>query len=343
MGIKKLHIFLFTSILLCCVLLFPVYSEAEDDVKEPPTAIKCVENSRDATFPNAEYARCIECDVCGYCFSQPERGLDMPDDWNECAKCLYRDVFKNIGGINGGIDDIDKLTNEDALRNLTLHIEGDVEGIPKAPQPKKGRYYTQLGCFSTNGEDYFDAFTGGVNSGAGGPVAQILRILFSVVGSLAFLYLLYGAFVMMTAQGRAEKIQEGKGIITGSIVGVLFSLSAVFIVNIITNEVLRVPMGQAAVEVGYKEKKNSDDKIMTVKPKKIEFNIVEVHYSGTDVSCTSGMSKLGPKSTGNNKEKMVICYHDDYSTFTGASPIDVLNVPKDTDIRKIIIDGKIEL
>jgi hypothetical protein len=304
--------------------------------QETVTAVKCIENPRNQEYPDAELVRCIECDVCGYCFSQPERNLDMPDDWSECAKCLYSDVFDGIVDVD---DEENGLDNDDALRNLTLHIQSYDGGVPRPPEAQKGRYYTQLGCFSSNSEDYFDAFAGGTGSGAGGPVSQLLNILFSVAGGLALLYLLYGAFVIMTAEGRPEKIQQGRGVITGSIIGVIFSLSAVLIVNVISNQILRVPgLGDSPVDVSYED--DGNDQVMSVNPQGYEFEIMEIYYSSGTVKCRDSMETIGPKTL-DNGQNVIICTPKDGQPFQGSGDREIANIFEDAEIEKILLDGEV--
>lgn len=166
----------------------------------------------------------IECDVCGYCVDR-----DPPSDWDACAKCLFPD-FENP------VPNWDTLDANYAKQKRTIKID---QSTGFAPTPKPGRYYTQLGCFSTQGDDMFNAFRGG--TGAANPTAQLLNMLFSVVGGIAFLYLLYGAFVIATAKGQPDKLMQGRGIIIAAIVGVIISFSAILLVNIIGGQLLRIP------------------------------------------------------------------------------------------------------
>lgn len=53
----------------------------------------------------------------------------------------------------------------------------------------------------------------------------------SILVFLGMLMLLYGGFQFVTAGGRASKIDEGKRVITGTIVGVIIALTAYIIIN----------------------------------------------------------------------------------------------------------------
>jgi hypothetical protein len=104
-----------------------------------------------------------------------------------------------------------------------------------APSPAPGKQYTFLGCL------------GGGNGGftsegaAGGVVQSLLNIVFSVSGGIAFLYLIYGAFIITTSQSSPEKLNYGKRVAYGAIAGLIFVLGSVFIVKFIASGVLKIP------------------------------------------------------------------------------------------------------
>lgn len=162
---------------------------------------------------NCNTERCAECDACGYC-----QGKEEPQAWKDCKVCLYPSA------------------SDKANDNDTLKIETSGANANNPPKPAQGRYYTQIGCINTTVESFTNP------SAAGGVVDFLLnKIIFRVVGGLAFLYLLYGAFIVATSQANPEKLREGKSIVIGSITGLVFTLLVVFLVNIIAGQALRIP------------------------------------------------------------------------------------------------------
>lgn len=150
------------------------------------------------------------CDQCGYC-----QGQAPPSNWDKCRDCLY-----NVGTVPA-------TSNE----TLKLGPPGPFEDI--VPTTVPGNYYTGVGCIRTGG------FT---KSGSAGAVSQaILNLIFSIAGGIAFLYILFGAFQVATSQNNPERLNYGKRLIVGSIVGLVIALSAVFLVNLIGNQVLKIP------------------------------------------------------------------------------------------------------
>jgi len=162
---------------------------------------------------SAEEPRYAACDLCGYCPPNP-----APQSWTKCAACLYPEIT-------------------DPESNQTLIVDPQTNN---PPTPFPGNQYTMLGCLST--QSFFGG--GGLTEEegqVGGVVQKLLNIVFSIVGGLAFLSLLYGSFVVLTSQASPDRLIQGKKIIYGAIIGVVFSLSSVFIVNLLASGILKIP------------------------------------------------------------------------------------------------------
>jgi len=95
--------------------------------------------------------------------------------------------------------------------------------------------YTMIGCIKTNLNDF-------TQEGAASSVVQkLLDFLFSIAGGIAFLYLLYGSYLVMTSKADPTKLQQGKRVILGAIIGVVFAVGAVFIINLLASGILKIP------------------------------------------------------------------------------------------------------
>jgi hypothetical protein len=154
--------------------------------------------------------RYAACDLCGYC-----QGNSPPQSWTSCQKCLYSNI-----------------TNTDPATNETLIVD-PVTNL--APTTIPGKQYTFLGCLG--GES--GGFT--TEGAAGGVVQSLLNIIFSIAGGVAFLYLLYGSFIIATSQANPERLNYGKRVVYGAIAGLIFTLGSVFIVKFIASGILKVP------------------------------------------------------------------------------------------------------
>jgi len=153
--------------------------------------------------------RFAACDLCGYC--PPDR---IPSAWEKCRQCLYPNASTNTA--TKGTLKIDPVTNT-------------------GPTPQPGRQYTVIGCIQTDLASFSQ-------EGAAASVVQVLlNIIFSAIGAIAFLYLMYGSFTVLTSQAEPEKLNYGKRLIYGAVVGLIFSLMSAFIVNFIASGILKIP------------------------------------------------------------------------------------------------------
>jgi len=156
-----------------------------------------------------ENQRFVTCDLCGYC-----QGKNPPSNWEQCRACLYPEA------------------NNNPATGDTLKINPETNN---PPTPALGRWYTFLGCVNTN----LGSFE---QEGAAASVVQLfLNIIFSLVGAASLISLLYGAFIILTSQNNPEKINLGKRIIFGAIFGLIFAISAVFLISFIGDKILKLP------------------------------------------------------------------------------------------------------
>jgi len=154
--------------------------------------------------------RYAACDLCGFCPPNPP-----PQSWESCQKCLYPDISS------------DPSTMESLIVNPDTNLP---------PTGAPGKQYTFLGCLGGDGSGGF------TEEGAGGGVVQsLLNIVFAIAGGIAFLYLLYGSFIIATSQTNPERLNYGKRVVYGAIAGVIFTLSSVFIVKFIASGILKIP------------------------------------------------------------------------------------------------------
>lgn len=62
-----------------------------------------------------------------------------------------------------------------------------------------------------------------------------------IAGGIAFIYFLYGAFMILTSSGNAEKMEEAKQIITSALAGLLLIIFSVFLLSVIGVQILQLP------------------------------------------------------------------------------------------------------
>lgn len=155
------------------------------------------------------------CDQCGYC---PTNFDTKPGDWNKCVECVYPNIYPLI---------VDNPDSKDTLKTDPATFN--------PPTPMPGRMYTMLGCLKTN-------LTSFQTEGAAVSVIQLLLdIIFRTVGGIALLYFMYGCYVLATSQGDPERLNKGKRLVYGSIVGLIFVLLSILIVRFLASGVLKIP------------------------------------------------------------------------------------------------------
>ncbi len=155
--------------------------------------------------------RYASCDLCGLC---QEAGVvqPTPQSWESCRKCLYP---------TAGADPLYTV-----LVNPTTNL---------APTTYPGHQYTMIGCIGTNLSGFSSP------GGAAGPTQIILNLIFSLAAGVSLIYFLYGSYTILTSQSDVERLNYGKRIVTASILGLVFTLSSIFIINTIASSILKIP------------------------------------------------------------------------------------------------------
>lgn len=94
----------------------------------------------------------------------------------------------------------------------------------------EGGVTTVFGCIKVVGND------SGSNL-----VTIILKIATGIGGGLALALILYGVFIVTTSAGMPDKLKAGSEIITSAVIGLIFILLSVFLVNLIGINILGIP------------------------------------------------------------------------------------------------------
>lgn len=188
------------------------------------TSFFLIQGNRDQTYA----IRYTSCDQCGLCVTPSSAAApdgilgEVPGNWPGCRACLYPGTTT---------------FPPDQRKTLIIPDTADANGLPIniPPTVEPGHYYTAVGCLTTNVGDFSKP------GAAAGVITPILNMMFSLAGGIAFLYLMYGAFLILTSRGDFEQLNQGKRTVYGSIVGLIFTLSSVFVINLLANGVLKIP------------------------------------------------------------------------------------------------------
>lgn len=94
------------------------------------------------------------------------------------------------------------------------------------PDPNNPGFKTAIGCIHTSPAEL---------------VKDFMTFILGISGGLAFLMMLLGAFQMLTSAGNPETLATGKDRFTSAIIGLLFVIFAVLLLQIIGVDILRLP------------------------------------------------------------------------------------------------------
>ncbi|MBU2632235.1 pilin [Patescibacteria group bacterium] len=152
------------------------------------------------------------CDTNYYCKASPNSGFSG----SVIGNCVLKDTNYKPGN---------EILPKDAVRvKVPLNI----------PCTPKG-----------SGNDiYYDCQTGlGINieTNAAGFTKSMFQIVLSLSGGLALILILIAGYQLIIARGNAEKIQQAKDRLTSAIVGLLFIIFSLVILEVIGVDILKIP------------------------------------------------------------------------------------------------------
>lgn len=202
------------------------------------------------TFAAARYATC---DVCGLCrnttlsmFGVASLGIpedssvyQKPSNWELCFKCLYptqaaqpatQEPCENTIKVINTKATPELVTNQNCQSILIDDARNDYKY-----KPQTGRFYSDVGCISTGVGSFVDP------NASVDVVKRILDIVTSVTGAIGLIYFIKGAIQLLTSRGNTETIAEGKKTLMNTLIGVAFTLFALFIFRFIAEQALRIP------------------------------------------------------------------------------------------------------
>lgn len=85
---------------------------------------------------------------------------------------------------------------------------------------------TAIGCIHTNPAEF---------------VKDLMKFVVGISGGLAFLMMLLGAFQMLTSAGNPETLSAGRDRLTSAVIGLLFVIFAILLLQIIGVDILKIP------------------------------------------------------------------------------------------------------
>ncbi len=102
----------------------------------------------------------------------------------------------------------------------------DSSGNPTT-DTSSGRLYTAIGCISIVDQNAFIAF--------------IVTWAIGIAGGIAFLLIIYAAFLVITSGGNPQRLAAGKELLTAAVTGLLLLLFGMYILRLIGVQILNIP------------------------------------------------------------------------------------------------------
>jgi hypothetical protein len=128
------------------------------------------------------------------------------------------------------IDENGKETGRDVTANVLRPTDPASGNTPDALSPE-----VRYKCVEV------DTAVGPIETSAVGIVKRLFAIVLSLSGGIAVILIITSGYMMMTSQGNAEKLQKAREILTSAIVGILFIIFSMVILNTIGVDILDIP------------------------------------------------------------------------------------------------------
>ncbi|MFZ2199715.1 MAG: hypothetical protein WAV40_02925 [Microgenomates group bacterium] len=96
---------------------------------------------------------------------------------------------------------------------------------------KSSGIWTAIGCIPFNQDEF---------------VVSVVRIIMGVAGMITLVMMLVATIMLMTGGGNQEQMKRGKEIFTGAVVGLLFLIFSVVILQIITKDIIKLDISEPA-------------------------------------------------------------------------------------------------
>lgn len=103
------------------------------------------------------------------------------------------------------------------------------------PPPCHGSIDPKKGCVS------IDTAIGNISTDVNDATNNVFRILLGFAGGVAVLLIIAAGYQMMTSQGNPEKVKEARERLTAAIVGLVFIVFSVAVLQIIGVDILQLP------------------------------------------------------------------------------------------------------
>lgn len=182
--------------------------------------------------------------ICEAIIKVNEKGVKTDPPPPECKQCTLADcnaapqhgiicrgcpICKNQQSPGRAIPNLKPLCDQlpsSSQTNPTNYRTPCDECVNNTDKTKQGMW-TAIGCIPTDVNGFLERY--------------IFKYGPGMAGGIAFLYFLYGCFLILTSSGDPEKVTQGKEIIVAAISGLLLIIFSVFLLKIVAQDIIGIP------------------------------------------------------------------------------------------------------
>lgn len=160
---------------------------------------------------------------------------------NQCTPIAFGVVARGEQG--GGVLDLNQPQNVNQVKQTKQCVDHpekcssaagiscdpqnpDIDPVTKVPRNQGSGIWTSIGCVPTEPKAL---------------IAGLLRIAAGAGGGIAFLLMIFGAFQMITSAGNPEGVKKGSEQLTSAVIGLLFVVFSVMLLQVIGVDILQIP------------------------------------------------------------------------------------------------------
>ncbi len=177
---------------------------------------------------------------------QPEGGLiKTPPDYEDQPPCLTcpegtrYDLSKAPPQCSDGFGNKVNETNSEpgCPNNACIQGQGcEPEGHPgSTPEPCKDYDRTGIGC------SIIETALGGIRTDVPGFVNRLLSFILGISGGIVLILIISAGYRLMVSSGNPERVQAAREQLTSAIVGLLFIIFSLVILQVITRDIIGIP------------------------------------------------------------------------------------------------------
>ncbi len=125
--------------------------------------------------------------------------------------------------------------------NTKIIISGDITTTENTSYICSGSDCTRGSGESCDNNTGLQTAIGCIHTDPKALIEDLLKLATGIGGGIAFLLMIFGAFRMITSQGNPQELKEGQEIFTNAIIGLLFIIFSVLLMQIIGVNILNLP------------------------------------------------------------------------------------------------------